>query len=107
MSKARAQAVARDAQRLAVQLGIRDPSEQIRWAKKLLDWCKLQPGADVAGLKAAEHVLGLHLEGGEGRAMKKHITKDDGDCVSWCPACGPACKHGENSKECTKCETER
>lgn len=34
----------------------------------------------------------------------KHITNEEGDCVSWCPACGPACKLGENSKECAKCK---
>jgi len=34
----------------------------------------------------------------------KHVTNDEGDCVSWCPACGPVCEHGDNSLECEECK---
>lgn len=36
----------------------------------------------------------------------KHITNAEGDCVAWCRACGPVCKHGDNSKECVECRKE-
>lgn len=34
----------------------------------------------------------------------RHIVNWAGECVPWCPACGPACKHGENSYECEECK---
>jgi hypothetical protein len=34
----------------------------------------------------------------------KHVVSACGDCVPWCPACGPACSHGENSFECATCK---
>ena len=36
----------------------------------------------------------------------KHILNDVDDCVSYCPACGPPCKHGDNSYECVICKAE-
>lgn len=32
-----------------------------------------------------------------------HVTSSHGDCVAWCPACGPQCEHGDNSLTCSKC----
>ena len=41
------------------------------------------------------------------KPQPKHITNEVGECVSWCPACGPQCRHGNNSKECQECKAER
>ncbi len=40
-------------------------------------------------------------------SLRKHITdgvNGEGQCVSYCPACGPVCKHGDNSYECVLCQ---
>ena len=47
--------------------------------------------------------LDAHLERCED-APNGHITDEHGDCVPWCPKCGPACKHGNNSLECQECK---
>ena len=37
-------------------------------------------------------------------AVTQHITNEMDECVSYCPACGPPCVHGDNSFECKLCD---
>jgi len=39
-------------------------------------------------------------------SYEDHVTDETGNCVSWCPACGPTCPHGNNIKECGECARE-
>lgn len=36
----------------------------------------------------------------------EHILNDVGECVGYCPACGPVCKHKDNSLECELCKVD-
>lgn len=38
---------------------------------------------------------------------KEHIISETGECVEWCPACGPECRHGYNSYECKLCKAKK
>lgn len=77
----------------------------------------LQPGGVRSPLPEDDGEPNGELTGRQARAElptvperereARHITNEYGDCVHWCPACGPVCKHGDNSFECEECKAER
>jgi len=62
---------------------------------------------DDASRKRLIEILQAHPDSVAGEdAHNGHITDEYGDCVHWCPRCGPQCKHGNNSLECLECQAE-